>query len=175
MLADAGAIYIYIYIYIYTYTYTCMHTYIHTYIHTCIHTYRHTFIHTYIHTYIHTHRCSCPGIPAYMSRYSAPECRCCLPRISNYTRPIFHDRAKTARKVTAPTISRKSGRVRGQRMQEIVSHGLCPHVMIRNAGPVCQEYQTTLAQSSMIGKTARNVTEPTILCQSGRTRRRRVH
>ena len=101
VLADAGAIYIYIYIYIYTYTYTCMHTYIHTYIHTCIHTYRHTFIHTYIHTYIHTHRCSCPGIPAYMSRYSAPECRCCLPRISNYTRPIFHDRAKTARNVTA--------------------------------------------------------------------------
>ncbi len=54
--------------------------------------------------------------------------------------------------MTAPTISRKSGRVRGQRMQEIMSHGLCPHVMIRNAGPACQEYQTTLAQSSMIGR-----------------------
>ena len=37
-------------------------------------------------------------------------------------------------------------------MQEIVSHGLCPHVVIRNAGPVCQEYQITLAQSSMIGR-----------------------
>ena len=59
--------------------------------------------------------------------------------------------AKTARNLTAPTISRKSGRVRGQQVQETMSHGLCPDVMLRNAGPACQEYQTTLAQSSMIG------------------------
>ena len=35
-------------------------------------------------------------------------------------------------------------------MQEMMSHGLCHDVMFRNAGPVCQEYQPTLAQSSMI-------------------------
>ena len=70
----------------------------------------------------------------------------------NITRPIFHDRAKTARNVTAPTISRKSSRVRGQQMQEMMSHGLCHDISLQNAGPACQEYQTTLAQSSMIGR-----------------------
>ena len=37
-------------------------------------------------------------------------------------------------------------------MERLINHGLIYDAMLRNAGVVCQKYQTTLASPSMIGR-----------------------
>ena len=124
-LADGGAIYLYIYIH------ACKHAYIHT----CIHTYMHTYIHTHTHTDVralavlhicHDIQLHNAGVVCQLEEHQTT-----LAQSSMIGR-------KTARNVTAPTISGQSSRVRGQRMQEMMSRGMCHDVMHRNAGPACQ-------------------------------------
>jgi len=93
--------------------------------HTCTHTYTHTDVHAL--AVLHTRH----DIPLQNAGVVCQEYQTTLAQSSMIGR-------KTARNVTEPAISRQSGRVRGQRMQEMMSHGLCHDLMHRNAGPACQ-------------------------------------